>query len=783
MQLVNTTPFPVGQNVGVLSETERLVTVALKVTGRLDGAVVQPIEPDLAVPVFLEPAAIGGVQFPVDVHYGRRSVDLYVIGTAHAPGGRPVTRMPVIIASGEFQHTLDVVGDRIWQQAGNALQASEPQPFVSMPLNWERAYGGKARLDGLDVPFAANPFGRGYYLEEAAAVNGPLPNVERPDQPIRSWQDQPVPACPVCPPGSSLGFDRRFDIVDSVIVRPTRLLFQGAVPDLVVPWDRLGRALSLLGFSPAGEILVPLPVRGAGPRVRARVGARESTWPMGLAAVIVFVDRRIVAFTFARSFRYVPDGSDPETAEITWAPAGPFQLTGDIPPGNRVPAEASADSRWVPGTTPESAGPPDPLAAGERRIPSAGEPPAVPGDGSPPGGPRPASSAVVEFFQAQPDGRPHLFFALSRVYSLSFDGALALADEQPPLPEEYEFYDDVPDGVIPTLRTVPEAVYRPGTDVVVQGSAWAGSGSAVTAMDAAVRVGTHVHVVRVFGRRFCEMSGDRIVFTAPEAFEAMPLRYENAYGGRDPTAEATFEVPRPGGRKARLAACFDRNFNPFVYIRNRSGKGYILGRDPKAIAGRELPNLERPGDLLTPDRLVCRDPFSWLSQPMPAGVDFLDPFSFPRLAMLGMAPLNVSARDRVPEVEHGLVSADAIRPSIMRLSPSRLPAAIHPDGGRAASLGLRLPYLRGDEPFELHHFHPERRVLRFVLPPGRPRVRVRLGSTVVEFTPEIYSVRVQPTASSLRVTWGGGVALARPLLPDTLTALNYRLEWGGSSRG
>jgi hypothetical protein len=773
MELVNATPFPAGQNLGVLSEAERLATVALKVTGRLDGAFLQPVEPDLAIPVFLEPAAIGGIQFPVDVHYGRRAVDLFVIGTAHAPGGRAVTRLPVVITSGEFQHAVDVIGDRLWQRVGSELQVSEPRPFVSMSLGWERCYGGKARLDGLEVPFAANPFGRGYYLDEAAAVNGPLPNVERPDQPIRNWRDQPTPACLVCPPGSSLGFDRRFDIVDSVVVRPTRLLFQAAAPGLAVPWDRLGPALSLRGFSAAGEIRVPLPVRGSGPRVRARVGARESTMPMHLAAVLVFVDQRIVAITFACSFRYAPDGGDAGIAEIGWDRAGPFRLAGSAPPGNRISREVT-DSTRIPAPKPESV---SSAVASTASLPVA--PPAAP----PPGTARSTPSPTVEFFQAQPEGRPRLLFALSRVYALSPEGAVVLAQEQPPLPADYDFYDDAPAGVIPTLKAVPEAVYRSGTDVVVQGAAWSANGHAVTVLDAAVRVGPHTHVVRVCGRRFCEMAGDRIVFTAPEAFERMPLRYENAYGGRDSAAEATFEVPAPGGRRRRLAEFFaERDFTPFVYLRNRSGKGYVVGRDPEAIAGRELPNLEHPDDPLTPDRLVCPDPYAWLGQPVPAGVDFLDPFSFPRLAMLGMTPLNVSEGDRIPEVALGLVPPDAIRPSILRLAPSGLGQAIHPDGGRAASLGLRLPYLRGDEPFELHRLHPERPVLRFVLPPERPRVLVKLGATLAEFEPRIYSVRIEPTAGLLRVIWGGDVPLERPLLPDALPALEHRLEWNGQAR-
>ena len=77
------------------------------------------------------------------------------------------------------EKTLLVFGDRYW----NGEQPSAPANFESMPLGWDKAYGGP--------DFAANPAGRG-----RTAVDGVLwlPNIEAPGERVRSPQQQPVPA-------------------------------------------------------------------------------------------------------------------------------------------------------------------------------------------------------------------------------------------------------------------------------------------------------------------------------------------------------------------------------------------------------------------------------------------------------------------------------------------------------------------------------------------------------------------------------------------------------------
>lgn len=99
--------------------------------------------------------------------------DFLVTGTCRLPG--PAPTCPVSIAVGAYSKSLAVIGDRVWKGG----VPTEPVPFVSLPVSYDRAFGGPE--------FARNPAGRGYR-------DGRLPNVERPDSLIRDPEDRPEPA-------------------------------------------------------------------------------------------------------------------------------------------------------------------------------------------------------------------------------------------------------------------------------------------------------------------------------------------------------------------------------------------------------------------------------------------------------------------------------------------------------------------------------------------------------------------------------------------------------------
>ncbi len=114
----------------------------------------------------------------VDEGVAKLTPEFLVHGKAFPPPDRP-NACAVRARLGSRSKTLLVFGDRRWDGA----KASAPLDFDAMPIDWAHAYGGAA------VP--ANPDGLG-----AAAEGGVhrLPNIERPDQPLRDPAQSVAPA-------------------------------------------------------------------------------------------------------------------------------------------------------------------------------------------------------------------------------------------------------------------------------------------------------------------------------------------------------------------------------------------------------------------------------------------------------------------------------------------------------------------------------------------------------------------------------------------------------------
>jgi uncharacterized protein YjbI with pentapeptide repeats len=121
---------------------------------------------------------------PLDECMPKARSEVLVTGNAYPRGG-PSTACQVRLRLGGIDKTLYAIGDRRWQRGGTA---SDPTPFESMPISWNRAFGGTG--------YHKNPLGRG-----VAPIEGedgerfqPLPNIEYPKKLIRAQGDKPEPA-------------------------------------------------------------------------------------------------------------------------------------------------------------------------------------------------------------------------------------------------------------------------------------------------------------------------------------------------------------------------------------------------------------------------------------------------------------------------------------------------------------------------------------------------------------------------------------------------------------
>ncbi|MFT0547398.1 DUF2169 domain-containing protein [Allopusillimonas ginsengisoli] len=131
-----------------------------------------------------------------------------VAGDACAQAGTQVDGLTVRAGVGSLEGRVLVQGDRHWTSTATGWRATISQPFERTPIGLAHAYGGAEWRD--------NPFGRGYASGRTVYEGMPLPNVERPDQPILKPSDTPATATLGAQPQGSAARDRWLGTMDRV---------------------------------------------------------------------------------------------------------------------------------------------------------------------------------------------------------------------------------------------------------------------------------------------------------------------------------------------------------------------------------------------------------------------------------------------------------------------------------------------------------------------------------------------------------------------------------------
>lgn len=143
---------------------------------------------------------LSSIKIASDVHLCKPATDIILVGDACAPEHRPTQQLDVSVSLGEYRDTLRVFGERVWEKGMLGYRASTPQYFETMPLVYERAFGGQQVVNADTGEMAyepSNPVGRGFFDKRAkAAIEGAaLPNLEDPAQLIAKPTDRPAPKC------------------------------------------------------------------------------------------------------------------------------------------------------------------------------------------------------------------------------------------------------------------------------------------------------------------------------------------------------------------------------------------------------------------------------------------------------------------------------------------------------------------------------------------------------------------------------------------------------------
>ena len=277
MEVGNATPFEHGLALGLGPDRHPCLGIVVKATYKIPEQPGSPPEPAaeqhpiLSGDEHYKGDVTGSVEFENDLAPFKVHTDIVLNGQAYAPG-RPVPALDVMLRIGRYRKVLRVFGDRRWHFPSRLVMVpviSDPEPFTSMPIRYERAFGGFDRQAAKWDP--RNLIGRGFIGRKSRdSVNEQLlPNVEDPYHLISSWDDEPAPAGfgfisrawqpRVGLGGSEAGAQSPHPLF-GVAADFDPAFYNGAHPDLQAPgYLRGGEEVELLNMSPKGPLRFALP--------------------------------------------------------------------------------------------------------------------------------------------------------------------------------------------------------------------------------------------------------------------------------------------------------------------------------------------------------------------------------------------------------------------------------------------------------------------------------------------------------------------------------------------
>jgi hypothetical protein len=278
--------------------------------------------------------------------------------------------------------------------------------------------------------------------------------------------------------------------------------------------------------------------------------------------------------------------------------------------------------------------------------------------------------------------------------------------------------------------------FKLATDVVVNCHAHAPGGQPVQELVTAIAIDDVVCSVIVIGDRRAHYRGGRAPdFGEPVPFAVMPIRYERAFGGVDIRSDPKL-------------AC--------AYGFNHLGRGFAIRNTPEVLENLELPNIENPVDRLTPERLCCGHFIHMDQLPEPAGFGWTMKVWRPRMLMAGVMPADAAIARALRQVHRQAVPAEQRE----MYDQTELPAMDF-RFFNGASIGLVLPYLRGDEIVRTKHLTPDGR-LDFMLPGDEPSIGIDIGAGVMTPVVRLQTVMIRLDEGEVDLVWRGAIPFPGP---------------------
>lgn len=241
------------------------------------------------------------VRYESDFIPFKLGTDVVLNGRVYAPGGTPATSCLVSLRVAGKLKQVRVIGNRVAKHVKDGAPSfTEPEPFTTMNLRYELAYGGIDVYSdkAIPYPYPRNPLGRGLAVKnlEQSVDNLALPNIEDPDDLLTPerlcvdeysrWERQPLPAglgwvqktwlpraqlAGILPADRALEqelrqayaklvpSDQRDAYLKNGLPDMDFRFFNGASPGLAFPYLRGGEEIATANLSPEGIVFFHLP--------------------------------------------------------------------------------------------------------------------------------------------------------------------------------------------------------------------------------------------------------------------------------------------------------------------------------------------------------------------------------------------------------------------------------------------------------------------------------------------------------------------------------------------
>jgi hypothetical protein len=141
-------------------------------------------------------ASTSGYKLEPAFAFMKPATDVVLVGHAQCTR-KPLAELYVLFRVGTLSRRLLVLGDRVWFRSAGGVVASSPKPFESVPLSYQRAFGGWDRSDADPARHSfepRNPVGVGFRARGTFREDTALPNIEDPGHRLSAYAQVVAPA-------------------------------------------------------------------------------------------------------------------------------------------------------------------------------------------------------------------------------------------------------------------------------------------------------------------------------------------------------------------------------------------------------------------------------------------------------------------------------------------------------------------------------------------------------------------------------------------------------------